>query len=199
MKSLLTRARFTFALVASVFALNSVSADTTIDTNAGWSGATNVGWLGSGQSITVPTWDTFFESLTVYADTAAAGQTFTFTIFNALNGGSVLFNGGGVLIAAGANTVAINQAFAADSVIFAQFDYNGYSGASLQFSYNDTYAGGNSSFGPVGTQSNYPEFDHRFIAKFSGGSNAVSEGGATLALFGLGLLGLTALRRRFAR
>ena len=198
MKSLLTRIRLTFALGASVLAFNSLSA-TTIDTNAGWDGSTNAGWLGSGQTITVPTWDTFFENLTVYADTAAAGQVFTFTIFDALNGGSVLFNGGGLLIAAGANTITINQAFAADSLIFAQFDYNGYSGSSLQFSYNDTYAGGNSTFGPVGSQENWPALDHRFIANFSGGSNAVSEGGATLALFGLGLLGLAGLRRRFAR
>ena len=198
MKSLLTRIRLTLALGASVLAFNSLSA-TTIDTSGDWSGTTNFGWLGSGQSITVPTWDTFFQNLTVYADTAAAGQVFTFTIFDALNGGSVLFSGGAVLISAGANTVTINQAFAADSVIFAQFDYNGYSGASLQYNDNATYAGGNSSFGPVGSQSNFATLDHRFVANFSGGSNAVSEGGATLALFGLGLLGLAGLRRRFAR
>jgi hypothetical protein len=202
MKSFITRTRIVVALSTAIFGLNSLSADTTIDTTASWSGGTNSGWYGSGQSITVPTWDTFFKDLTVYADSAAAGQTFTFTIFDALNGGTTLFTGGGMLMSAGANTVTINQAFAADSVIFAQFDYNGYSGSSLQYNYVNSYGGGNSSFGAVGSQLSYPALDHKFIANFSAANvdqHSVPDSGATFGLLGLGLIGVVGLRRRLAR
>jgi hypothetical protein len=187
------------ALGTSIVALNSLSADTTIDTSGDWLGSVNAGWYGSGQSITVPTMDAFFQSLTVYADAQAAGQVFTFTIFDAVNGGSVLFPGVGVLISAGANTITINQAFAAGSVIYAEFDYNGYSGPSLHFNDYSTYAGGNSSFGPVGDQSSYYNLDHRFVAKFSGSAPSVPDSGVTLGLLGLGLIGLFGLRRKFVR
>jgi hypothetical protein len=109
-----------------------------------------------------------------------------------------LFGSVDVLISAGANTIAINQAFAANSVIYAQFDYNGYEGLSLHYN-NASYAGGNSNF----EQSHFENLDHRFIANFSGAPdpnpNAVPDGGATLALLGVGLIGLAGLRRRFDR
>ncbi len=186
----------TTSLALTIFT-GSVLANTIVDTSGLWAtngGAINEGWLGSGQSITVPFAATYFNSFTVYADAAASGRTFTFRIYDALNGGNILYNGGGVLISTGANTININQTFAAGSVIFAEFDYNGYSGRSLQY-LNNVYVGGNSSFGPVGSQSGFSSLDHRFTADFSGN---VPDGGATIGLLGLAMSGMAWMRRKLA-
>ncbi len=184
------------SLSLTLFA-SSALANTIIDTSGLWAtngGSTNSGWLGSGQSITVPFAATYFNSFTVYADAAAAGRTFTFTIFDAVNGGTTLYSGGGVLMSAGANTININRTFTAGSLIFAELNYNGYSGASLQY-LNNVYAGGNSSFGPVGSQTSISSLDHRFTANFSA---SVPDGGATLALLGVAMTGMVWMRRKLA-
>jgi hypothetical protein len=168
-------------------------ADLIIDTNATWDGSVNFGWLGSGQTLTVDATDNFFEDIGFYFDQASWGQTFDFFIFDALNGGNTLFSTSFV-VGSGINVIDIGQAFAAGSTIFVQMDYNGFSGATAHFSYIDGYAGGQSLFGAVGSMDgSYVGLDHRFIANFS--AAAVPEPG-TLALFGIGLLGIGAARRR---
>lgn len=185
-------------LLSAIAAAPSALALTIIDTNPTWDGAVNFGWLGSGQSVTVPATDTTLTSFTVYADPASAGQQFDFYIFDAQNGGTTLFSVPNFVMAAGANTVNVNQSFTGGSQIFLQFDYNGFSGSALHFSYVDGYAGGNSSFGAVGSQSDWPTLDHRFIAEFTGGGTPTPDAGSMASLLGLGLAGLSLVRRKLA-
>lgn len=184
-----------FALAASL-AVSNLSADTVIDTNPTWDGNVNSGWAGSGNSLTVPTGDDVLSTFTAYAADAAAGQTFTLDVDNALNGGTVLFSTS-FLVATGANTVTIDQAYTPGSEIFVEFDYNGYTGQSLDFSYANGYSGGNAAFGGFGSEDNFPGASLRFIADFTGGSSSVPDAGDTSVILGLGLAGLAAVRSKF--
>ena len=167
----------------------------TIDTSGTWTGSVNDNWEGSGQSLTVDVTENFFESFSVYVHQDSNGKLFDVQVSDALNGGNILFSTSKV-VTTGLNTIDINQAFAAGSTIFVQFDYNGFTGRTLHFQ-GDVYGGGNSSFLRAGIQENWASLDHRFIAVFS--SNvAVPESGASLGLAGLDIASLVALRRVIA-
>jgi len=188
----MTRTKSTFlALVAVLLSPMAAHADLIIDTNATWDGGVNSGWLGSGQTLTVDATDNFFEDIGFYFDEASWGQTFDFAIFDALNGGNTLFSTN-FAVGSGINVIDVSQAFAAGSTIYVQMDYRGFNGLTAHFSYIDGYAGGHSLFGSIGSMNGtYTTLDHRFIANFS----AVPEPG-TLALFGIGLLGMGLARRK---
>ncbi len=177
----------------SVGMLGSASA-LTIDTNAGWDGSTNSGWYGSGQSLSVDSIENHFDSIGFYFDIDSYGNTFDFILSDQLNGGGTLFSTSFV-VSNGINIIDIDLDMTANSTIFALMDYNGFNGRTAQFSFTDSYAGGNSSFGPIGSQSDYKGLDHRFIAEFSSGANAVPEPG-TMLLMGTGLLGLVGYSRK---
>lgn len=163
---------------------------TIIDTNPGWDGSINNGWLGSGQSLTVDATDTFFEYITFYFDAESNGKTFDFELRDALNGGSTLFSTS-FTVSGLANTLFINQNMAANALLFAQLDYRGFNGRTAHFSYTDSYAGGNSSFGAIGAQGDWASLDHRFIAKFT----SVPEP-STLMVLLLALIGFVVYRQR---
>jgi hypothetical protein len=165
-----------------------------IDTNAGWDGNINSGWLGSGQSLTVDAADTYFDSIGFYFADASLGNTYDFILSDALNGGNTLFSTS-FSVTGGINVININQDMTANSMIYALLDYNGFNGQTAHFSYSDTYAGGNSSFGPIGSQdsASFAGLDHRFVAEFSNGSAPVPEP-TTILLFGVGLAGLIGSR-----
>ena len=164
-----------------------------IDTNPGWDGSVNSGWLGSGQSLTVDLTENVFDSIGFYFDTASWGRTFDFYVSDALNGGNILYSTA-FTVTDGINLFNINQAMTPGSTIYALIDYRGFSGATAHFSYTDSYAGGNSSFGAVGSQVSYVGLDHRFIATFSD-ALSVSEP-HTLALLSLGLVGIGLFSKR---
>ena len=74
-------------------------------------------------------------------------------------------------------------------MVWAQMDYNGYSGLSAHFSGFDGYSGGNSTFGAIGSMVDFPTLDHRFIARFV--PEPSSAGFCMIAL-----LGIASVRRR---
>ena len=166
-------------------------AATVIDTTAGPT-YTNSGWFGSGQSLTVGNTDTKFDSFSFYADAASNGKIFDFTISDAWSGGSTLFSSS-FAVTTGLNTVLINQAMTAGSLIYALIDYNGFSGSTVHFT-NDLYSGGHSAFGPVGSQTTFSQYDLKFNASFSSPSAVPVP--AAVWLFGSALTGLVGMGKR---
>lgn len=162
-----------------------------IDTNPDWDGNVSVGWAGSGQSLTVDATENRLESIGFYFDAESVGHTFDFIISDALNGGQTLFSTS-LVVTSGISLVNVHRAFGPGSVIHVLIDYNGFLGWAAHYTYNDTYPGGNSSFGPVGSQNAFHSLEHRFVATFS-----VPEPG-TKAAVGLALAGLGFLRRQRA-
>ena len=171
----------------------------TIDTNPTWDGNTNFGWAGgSGQSFTVDPIQTRLTDISFYFDADSAGKTFDFFISDALSGGttflSTSFN-----VTAGINTFGTNIIFAPGSLIYAFFDYHGFSGRTANFSSIDGYSGGQSFFqfnqgGPWDTS--YTSFDHRFIANFAAPSAIPVPAALPLLLTGLAGMGVLSRRRK---
>ena len=182
---------------STVFALATLAASAasavTIDTNPTWDGSINNGWAGSGQSLTVDLLETQLDDISFYFADASAGQTFDFTISDALTGGNVLFSAS-VLISSGINTIITNLNLAPGSVVYALFDYNGFTGQTAHFSYTDGYSGGQSFFESGGWDTSWVTLDHRFIANFSDPSPIPLPAGGFLLIGALG--GLALFRRR---
>jgi hypothetical protein len=180
-----------YILVYLLCSFSIAHASTVIDTTAGPT-YTNNGWYGSGQSLTVGNTDTNFDSFSFYADAASNGKTFDFLVSNSWSGGSTLFSSS-VVVTTGLNTVMINQAMTAGSLIYALIDYNGFSGSTVHFT-NNLYSGGNSAFGPVGSQTQYGSYDLKFNASFSSPSAVPVP--AAVWLFGSALTGLVGIGKR---
>jgi hypothetical protein len=165
----------------------------TVDTSGSWGGSVNIGWQGSGQSLTVDNTENVLNTFSFYAHADSNGKTFDVSVSDALNGGSTLFSTS-TLVVGGLNTVNINQAFTGGSTIFVLFDYNGFTGSTLHFQ-TDAYSGGNSSCGPVGSQTAFPGLDHRFVATFSGDAASVPDATSTFGLLASALTAAFVIRR----
>jgi hypothetical protein len=182
---------------STVFALATLAASAasavTIDTNATWDGNINSGWGGSGQSLTVDLLETHLDDISFYFADASAGLMFNFTITDALTGGNVLFSDS-FTVASGINTFLTNLDLSPGAVVYALFDYNGFTGDTAHFSYIDGYAGGQSFFESGVWDTSFVSLDHRFIANFSDASPVPLPAGGLLLIGALG--GLALIRRR---
>jgi hypothetical protein len=181
------------AVTSTLAARPALAATITIDTNPTWDGNTNQGWLGSGQSFTVPLVANVFQDVGFYFDAQSHGLTFDFYLTTAMNGGSVLYSTPFV-VTPGINVLTMNLALTAGSQVWAVMDYRGFAGRTAHFSGINGYAGGNSVFGPFGGYVNFAGLDHRLIANFTD-AVAVPEP-ATFLLIGAGLAAVA--RRRSA-
>ena len=182
---------------STIFALATLAASAasalTIDTNPTWDGSINDGWDGSGQSLTVDLLETQLDDISFYFAEESAGLTFDFTITDALTGGNVLFSSSFV-VTSGINTFLTNLDLSPGSLVYALFDYNGFSGETAHFSYTNGYTGGQSFFESGGWATDFTTLDHRFVPNFSDPSPIPLPAGGLLLIGALG--GLAALRRR---
>ena len=167
-----------------------------IDTSALWDGSVNFGWAGSGQSLTVHNTDTTLDNIGFYFDDASNGQTFNFILTDALNFGNTLFATSFVVNVASINTINVGLELTGGSTVWALIDYNGFTGATAHFSFNDDYSGGNSVFGSINDMQDFIGLDHRFIANFSNNNQTAVPEPGSLALLSLSLLGLAGMRKR---
>jgi hypothetical protein len=186
----------TLCLATSLVASSSASI-LTVDTNPNWDGSINNGWLGSGQSITITNGFETFDDIGFYFHADSDGREFDFVLTDALNGGNTLLSTSFVVDSSGINVISIGLTLSAGSTYYASMGYRGFSGRTAHFSYIDSYAGGQSLFGPLGSQTDgYPTLDHRFIANFSGGGGVVPEPTSLLVWSALGICGIVSGRRR---
>ncbi len=186
LKSLIASAAIALATATGASAL-------TVDTNPTWDGSINDGWDGSGQSLSIMAGSTTLQDISFYFDAESAGKTFSFTITDALVGGTNFFSSSFTALT-GINVFNTNLALAAGSTVYALFDYNGFSGKTAHFSYTDGYAGGQSYFENSGWDTSYTTLDHRFIANFDSVAPIPLPAAGFMLLGGLGAFG--ALRRR---
>lgn len=184
--------RIFLGLFVGLFAMSANAV--VIDTTSTWSGNVNSGWLGSGQSFTIDSNDTFFDDVTFSFDALSNGRTFNFLLSDALNGGNTLFSTSFV-VSSGLGLIDINTNLVGGSSVYALIDYNGYSGSTAYFQDN-VYAGGSSIFSNS-SNSSFVQFDHVFVANFTdpNQSNQIPEP-ASLALLGLGLAGIGFSRKK---
>lgn len=193
MKKLAFATAVAFSVLAPTGAFAAV-----IDNTSPWDGSANRGWEGSGQTFIVDAIDTTLDSVGFYFDAQASGQTFNFTLSDALTGGTTFFSTS-TLITDGLNTINIGMSLTAGSLVYALFEYDGYFLDSAHYSSADQYAGGHSFFlrGAIWDTSR-TGLDHRFRADFSGGASSVVPVPAALPLFGTGLalMGFIGWRRK---
>jgi len=184
--------------VAIIGLLPVTSQAVVIDTSALWIDAINNGWAGSGQSLTVDNTDTTLDNIGFYFDDESNGLTFNFILTDALNFGNTLFSTSFIVNVASINVINIDLELTGGSTVWALIDYNGFTGKTAHFIFDDVYSGGNSVFGSINDMQDFISLDHRFVANFSNANPppvGVSEPGS-LALLSLSLLGLAGLRKR---
>lgn len=184
--------RSLFACVAAVSLCGIASAATTYSNWDVWDGNTTFGWFAQAQSFPVPAGDNVLLNWQSQFDSSMNGMQVGFAITDLVGGvpgGTTYFTANPTIDGTGTVTIgSINLALVSGQNYAAVWDFNGYSGNSIQWISSDTAPGNGLWRDEAGTWSDFAGFDQRYIANFG-----VPAPGAA-ALLGLGALG--ALRRR---
>ena len=174
----------------------------TIDTNPTWDGSQIWYYVGSGQSLTIDAVENTLDTIGFYFHKDSAGHTFDFRISDAIEGGRDYFATSFNAVA-GLNTFDVHSAFDPGSTVYAIFDFRGFGGSTVDYSWVNGYSGGHGFFlDQTHWNTGFPSIDLRFVASFSDADAAAIDAAvplpATLPLVMTGLGLLAFWRRRSA-